>query len=202
MNQPLGAAVGNSVEVKECIELLRGEKPHGAEPVLDLSVELAGHMLVLANVADSVDDAKRQLRKALDSGAALERFQANVEAQGGDPRVCDNPAGVLPLVTQSFHVESPRSGFVSSINTSEIGHAIAAIGGGRVRIEDAIDPSVGFMAAVKIGTKVDRGDALGTVYCGDEAAARAAVERIRNAYSITEEPLANVPHLIREVINE
>jgi thymidine phosphorylase len=159
-------------------------------------------MLVLAHTADTVDQARATLRKALESGAALEKFRANVEAQGGDPRVCDDPEGVLPLVTQSFHVESPRSGFISSINTSEIGNAVAAIGGGRVRIEDMIDPAVGFIAAAKLGAKVERGHRIGTVYCRDRAAAEVAVERIRNAYFITERNESKVPQLIKEVVNE
>ena len=104
--------------------------------------------------------ARERLRGVLGSGAALECFRKNVEAQGGEPRVCDDPAEFLPLVTESFKVESPRSGFVTKVNTAEIGHAIAAIGGGRVRIDDTIDPTVGFMAEVKIGDRVNAGAPL------------------------------------------
>jgi pyrimidine-nucleoside phosphorylase len=202
MNQPLGQAVGNSLEVKECIELLRGEVVNGARPVLDLSVELAAHMLVLARLDDSLAAARSRLQQILESGKALECFRKNVEAQGGEPRVCDDPAKFLPLVRQSFKVESPRSGFVTKVDTAEIGHAIAAIGGGRVRIDDAIDPAVGFMAEIKIGEQVPAGALLGTVYGGDEARARAAVARIRNAYEIDDQPPREIPPLMREVINE
>jgi pyrimidine-nucleoside phosphorylase len=202
MNQPLGQAVGNSLEVKECIELLRGEVVNGARPVLDLSVELAAHMLVLARLDDSLAAARSRLQQILESGQALECFRKNVEAQGGEPRVCDDPAKFLPLVRQSFKVESPRSGFVTKVDTAEIGHAIAAIGGGRVRIDDAIDPAVGFMAEIKIGEQVPAGALLGTVYGGDEARARAAVARIRNAYEIDDQPPREIPPLMREVINE
>jgi pyrimidine-nucleoside phosphorylase len=202
MNQPLGQAVGNSLEIKECIELLRGEVVNGARPVLDLSVELAAHMLVLARLDDSLAAARSRLQQILESGKALECFRKNVEAQGGEPRVCDDPAKFLPLVRQSFKVESPRSGFVTKVDTAEIGHAIAAIGGGRVRIDDAIDPAVGFMAEIKIGEQVPAGALLGTVYGGDEARARAAVARIRNAYEIDDQPPREIPPLMREVINE
>jgi pyrimidine-nucleoside phosphorylase len=202
MNQPLGQAVGNSLEVKECIELLRGEVVNGARPVLDLSVELAAHMLVLSRLDDSLAAARSRLQQILESGQALECFRKNVEAQGGEPRVCDDPAKFLPLVRQSFKVESPRSGFVTKVDTAEIGHAIAAIGGGRVRIDDAIDPAVGFMAEIKIGEQVPAGALLGTVYGGDEARARAAVARIRNAYEIDDQPPREIPPLMREVINE
>src|SRR5205807_3286546 len=136
MNQPLGRAVGNANEVKECLDLLRGDVDDGARPVLDLSLELSAHMLVLARVADSIEAATSRLQRALGSGAALDCFRRNVEAQGGEPRVCDDPLGFLPLARESVKVESPRPGFISRVDATEVGHAIAAIGGGRVRIED------------------------------------------------------------------
>ncbi len=202
MNQPLGQAVGNSLEVKECIELLRGDVVAGARPVLDLSLELSAHMLVLARVDDSLEAARGRLQKILSSGEALECFRQNVEAQGGEPRVCDDPAKFLPLVAESFKVESPRSGFVTKVNAAEIGHAIAAIGGGRVRIDDAIDPTVGFIAEIKIGDRIGVGAALGTVYCRDESKAKEAALRIRSAYEIDTQSPKEIPQLMREVINE
>ena len=201
MNQPLGQAVGNSLEVKECIELLRGDVLAGARPVLDLSLELSAHMLVLARVDDFLEAARDRLQKILSSGEALECFRQNVEAQGGEPRVCDDPAKFLPLVAESFKVESPRSGFVNKVNTAEIGHAIAALGGGRVRIDDAIDPTVGFIAEMKIGDRIGNGAALGRVYCRDESRAKEAAQRIQAAYGISDQPLKELPQLIREVIN-
>ncbi len=132
----------------------------------------------------------------------MESFRRNVEAQGGDPRVCDEPENILPLVRESFKVESPRSGFITKVNTAEIGHAIAAIGGGRVRIDDTIDPSVGFMAEARIGDQTGSDTLLGTVYGRDESEAREAVKRIQAAYEIGDQPPTELPHLIREVINE
>ena len=202
MNQPLGQAVGNSLEVKECVELLRGEGTAGAQPVLDLSVELAAHMLVLSNVDESLDAARDRLRKIVSSGKALECFRQNVAAQGGEPRVCDDPAAFLPLVTESFKVESPRSGFVTKVNTSEIGHAIAAIGGGRVRIDDAIDPTVGFITQARIGDGLEEGAAIGIVYCRDHSSAEEAGKRIQAAYEIGAQSPQEIPQLLREVINE
>jgi pyrimidine-nucleoside phosphorylase len=202
MNQPLGAAAGNANEVKECLDLLRGDITAAARPVLELSVELSAQMLVLARVADSLDAARARLRNALDSGAALDCFRRNVEAQGGDPRVCDEPDRFLPLAQSSVKVESPRSGYIARVDTAEIGHAIAAIGGGRVRIEDSIDPSVGFIAEVKIGDKVAAGQTIGVVQCDHSAKAREAATRIQAAYEIGDEPPAEIPKLIKEVINE
>ncbi len=202
MNQPLGNAVGNSIEVKECVEILRGEMKPGAKPVLDLSLELSAHMLVLARVDETVAAARTRLEAALSSGRALETFRRNVEAQGGNPKVCDEPERVLPLADQSIRVESPRSGFISSIDTTEVGHAIAAIGGGRVRIEDAIDPTVGFMAEAKLGDEIQAGDSFGVIFCRDEAKSREAADRINAAYVVTADRPKEIPQLIKEVINE
>jgi pyrimidine-nucleoside phosphorylase len=201
MNQPLGRAVGHSLEVKECIALLRGEVDDGARPVLDLSIELSAHMLMLSHVDDSLGAARGRLENILSSGKALESFRQNVAAQGGDARVCDEPAKFLPLATESFKVESPRSGFVTKVNTADIGHAIAAIGGGRVRIDDEIDPAVGFVTDVGIGNRINAGASIGTVYCRDEAKASEAVRAIQAAYEIGDAPLEELL-LVKEVINE
>jgi pyrimidine-nucleoside phosphorylase len=202
MNQPLGRAVGNSVEVKECIDILRGELSDGVRPVLDLSLELSAHMLLLANVEQTIAAAHTRLQRVLESGEALERLRRNIAAQGGEPRVCDAPAAFLPLVSRSFKVESPRSGFIKSIDTTEIGHAIAAIGGGRVRIEDVVDPTVGFITEVVIGDRVKTGEAIGVVYCADEAKGREGARRIQTAYHVSEEGPAAPVRLIKEIINE
>ena len=202
MNQPLGRAVGNSIEVKECIDILRGELADGVGPVLDLSLELSAHMLLLADVEQTLTAAHTRLQRVLESGEALEYLRRNIAAQGGEPRVCDAPAAFLPLVSESFKVESPRSGFIKSVDTTEIGHAIAAIGGGRVRIEDVVDPTVGFIADMKIGDRVNAGEAIGVVYCADEAKGREGVRRIQTAYHISDEAPAALDNLIREIINE
>jgi pyrimidine-nucleoside phosphorylase len=202
MNQPLGQAVGNSLEVKECIQLLRGEGADGAQPVMELSLELSAHMLVLAHVDKTLEAARARLQEIVSSGEALECFRRNVEAQGGEPRVCDDPDKFLPLVTETFKVESPRSGFITKVDTAEIGHAIAAIGGGRVRIDDRIEPTVGFVAEVKIGDNVTAGTSFGQVYCRDEAKAREAAARIQSSYEVGDQPLSEIPALVKEVINE
>jgi pyrimidine-nucleoside phosphorylase len=202
MNQPLGRAVGNSLEVKECIEILHGDVAAAARPVLDLSLELSAQMLVLSNIEQTLESAYQRLQGVLESGAALECMRDNVSAQGGDPRVCDKPAAFLPLVSEFFKVESRRPGFITNINTAEIGHAIAAIGGGRVRIQDAVDPTVGFITDLKIGDQIGAGETIGIVYCADEGNAREAAERIQAAYQISDEPPAELNTLVKEVINE
>lgn len=202
MNQPLGRAVGNSLEVLECINILRGEVADAARPVLALSLELSAHMLVLANVEPTIEGAHHRLQNALDSGAALETLRRNIVAQRGEPRVCDDPEGFLPLVSECVKVESPRSGFITQVDTTEIGHAIAAIGGGRVRIEDVVDPTVGFVTEVKIGDQVAQGEALGVVYCADSTRGDAAAKRIRAVYTVSDDPPAEPQTLVKEIINE
>ena len=202
MNQPLGGAVGNSLEVEECIQILRGEANAAARPTLDLSLELCAHMLVLANVDATIEAGHARLQNVLDSGKALECLRSNIEAQGGDPRVCDAPGEFLPLVKETVKVESPRSGFITTIDTTEIGHAIAAIGGGRVRIEDTVDPTVGFTSELKLGDQVRAGEAIGIVYCADADAAAEAARRIQASYHIGDQSIAERPKLVKEIINE
>ena len=201
MNQPLGRAVGNSLEVEECINILRGEANEAAAPVLELSLELCAHMLMLANVDKTVEEARQRLQGVLESGKALECLQSNIAAQGGDPRVCDAPGDFLPLVRETVKVESPRSGFITRVDTTEIGHAIAAIGGGRVRIEDTVDPTVGFTSELKLGHRISAGEAIGIVYCADANAAAEAARRIQAAYHVGDEPPAGLK-LVKEIINK
>ncbi|HZH91083.1 MAG TPA: thymidine phosphorylase [Pyrinomonadaceae bacterium] len=201
MNQPLGRAVGHALEVQECIEILRGEAHAGAEPVAELSVELTARMVMLAGVEPTIEAARERVRRALASGAALESFRRNVEAQGGDPRVCDEPARLLQTSTlRAVKVESPRAGFITQVEAAEIGHAVSSIGGGRTRLEDKIDFQIGFVADAKIGDQTEAGDALGTLYCRDDAQGSAASARIRAAYTVGDESNGAPVELIKEVI--
>lgn len=200
MNQPLGSAVGNALETKECIDLLRGDVNDYTRPTLDLSIELAARMVALAKIEPSLDAARVRVQNALSSGAALELFRKNVEAQGGDAKVCDNPSSLIPLTMHVVDVESTHAGYVARVDAAEIGFAIGAIGGGRVRVEDEIDPSVGFLTEAKIGDRLEAGQRLGVLYCRSEAQAREASARICASYLIVDEASDNVPELIKEVI--
>ncbi len=201
MNQPLGRAVGHSVEVLECIKLLRNEVEEGARPVLDLSIELAARMVMLANLETTIEAARTRIKTVHETGAALETFRRNVEAQSGDAHVTDNPQGILPLTAKAIRVESPRSGFLTQVDAAEVGHAIAEAGGGRVRIEDKIDPRVGFVSEVKLGDEVRAGDPIGVVFCDDADRGQAAALRIQAAYQIGE-AAARAPELIKELIDK
>jgi pyrimidine-nucleoside phosphorylase len=199
MSQPLGRAVGHAAEVRECVELLRGEADGRARPVLDLSVELTARMVLLSGLEGSAEGARSRVLRALRSGEGLETFRRNVEAQGGDARVCDDPAGVLSAShVREVKVESPRSGFIVGVDAAEVGLAVVGLGGGRSRVEDEIDAAVGFLADVKIGDEVREGSPLGLLLCRDDGAAAAA--RIRRAYVVGDEPPAEPFRLVKDTI--
>ena len=200
MSQPLGLAVGNANEVRECIEIMRGEASDETRDVRDLSLELAARMVALSGPDGALDAARERVRRALDSGAALERFRRNVEAQGGDPRVCDDPARLSDLTVREVRVESEHAGYVVSVDAAEVGRAVAAVGGGRARVEDRIDYAVGYLARARVGQQVSAGEPLGLLYCRPGAHTEAAAARVRAAYVVGDEAPAHVPELIKEVI--
>ena len=200
MSQPLGSAVGNANEVQECLRVMRGEAGAEARDVRDLSLELAARMVALSGVAATLEEARARVGRALESGAALERFRRNVEAQGGDPRVCDDPRRLSDLTAAEVRVESEHAGYVEAIDAAEVGRAVSAAGGGRARVEDQIDHAVGYLARARVGQQVSAGEPLGLLYCRPGPAAEAAAARIRAAYRVGREAPGQVPALVREVI--
>jgi pyrimidine-nucleoside phosphorylase len=200
MSQPLGAAVGNANEVWECIAIMRGESGDEARDVRDLSLALAARMVALAGITSSLEEARAKVVRALESGAALERFRRNVEEQGGNPRVCDGPQMLTDLTVREVRVESEHAGYVEAIDASEVGRAVAAIGGGRLRVEDKIDPAVGYHARARVGQQVSAGEPLGLLYCRTGSQAETAAARIRAAYTVGDAAPNHVPELIKEVI--
>jgi pyrimidine-nucleoside phosphorylase len=201
MNQPLGQMVGHAAEVRECIEILRNDFSERARPTLNLSMELAARMVFLAKLESTLEAARARVERVLESGAALECFRDNIISQGGDARVCDEPQALLPLTPHEVKVESPRAGFIVGIRTDEIGLTVSALGGGRIRIEDKIDPAVGFRVEAQIGDEVAAGQALGLLYCRAQADGKEAVARIQSAYEIGDAPFAT-PTLIKEVFTK
>ncbi len=191
MDQPLGCAIGNALEVQESIDVLKGSGP---ADVRELTLALAGEMLVLAGLAPNVAEARASAERALQSGAALAKFRAIVEAQGGDPATIDDPSR-LPRAPHVEPVLAGAGGFVAAIDSYALGELVVHLGGGRVRKEDVIDPAVGIVLARKVGDRVDAGQPLAFVHTRDGAAdARAA---LAGAYRI--EPKAPVaPSLVLE----
>jgi pyrimidine-nucleoside phosphorylase len=203
MKQPLGRAVGNAIETHECISILRNEFDERARPVADLSIELTARMITLSGLESSLSSARARATRGLESGEAFELFKRNVQAQGGDPRVCDDPSQLLDLKLHEHRVESPRAGFVVKVDAAEIGNAVASIGGGRIHIDDEIDAAVGFLAGAMIGDELTSSDGvLGLLYCRDDSQAKEAGDRIRAAYEIGDEPPSTEYKLIKEVIDK
>jgi pyrimidine-nucleoside phosphorylase len=172
MDAPLGRAVGNSNEVIESIETLKGRGPKELE---DVSVRLATRMLVLSGVAASDADGETQVRAALASGAGLEKFRAIIEQQGGDPRVIDDYAR-LPMAKTTTDWTAPRTGFVTVMDAGLVGRAAVALGAGRDRIDAGVDHSVGIEVIAPIGTLVRAGDPVLRV--SSEDSARVATARL------------------------
>lgn len=201
MNQPLGKYVGNALEVYECIKLLQNESDNQTKQTLDLSIELTARMLVLAKAASSNKAAKAKIKEVMASGAALEKFQKNIKAQGGDPKVCDNPERLLEKGLLEVKIISPDTGFIAEIDTKEIGNAIALIGGGRFKVSDKIDFAVGYSCDKKIGDKVKEHESLGTLFCRNEAQAAKILAKLQMAYKIGAEKSVRKFELVKEIIS-
>jgi pyrimidine-nucleoside phosphorylase len=200
MSQPLGKFVGNALEVYECVKILRNDADAEMLMTLDLSVELAARMLVLCGIADTIQNSKLKIQNSLESGEALEKFKKNIEFQGGNPRVCDEPEILFDKDLIEFEIKSPGKGFVAEIDALAIGGAIVEIGGGRTRAEDSIDPAVGYACEKKIGDEVSENETVGILYCRSENQARQISEKLQNAYKISGEKPQNL-ELIREIVN-
>jgi thymidine phosphorylase len=199
MDEPLASAAGNALEVGYAIEHLTGDR---REPRFhEVTVALAAEMLLLGKLAGSVDEARGKIERAFASGAAAERFAKMVAALGGPRDLIENPAKHLasaPLVKPVF---AERPGIVQSVDTRAIGFAVVALGGGRSRPQDAIDPAVGIVALAGIGDEVGTSRPLGIVHARDEASLLAAQTRLRQAYRIGEAATDHGP-LVKDRVTE
>ncbi len=165
MDRPLGVACGNSIEVRESIEFLRGSPP---DDLATVTYALGAEMLLLSGTASSHDDAHTMMREAIASGRAADRFSAIIRAQGGDARVVDD-VSLLPTAPVKAEYRATRDGVVQHVTPRVIGHGIVALGGGRRAIKDVVDPRVGFDIFVKPNTVVTAGDVIAIVHAADEA---------------------------------
>ena len=177
MGEPLGSHVGNALEVKEAIDALSG-RVQG--PLLEVSLELGARMLLLADAAASVADAKQKLMDALESGRGLERLRAMITAQGGDPAVIDDPSG-FPAAAYEHDVVCMQDGWLYATDTEKIGIAAVLLGAGRETKESVIDPAAGIRLLKKAGDPVKKGDVLARLYAGDAAKFAAAEEKFHSA---------------------
>jgi pyrimidine-nucleoside phosphorylase len=178
MDEPLGHEIGNANEVREAIDVLRG---NGPADVRELTVRLGAEMLLLGRAAKTRAQAAAAIERAITSGDGLERFKLCVQLHGGDARVIDDPAR-LPRARRCQVVRSLLAGAVMAVDAGALGRAATLLGAGRLRKEDRVDPGVGLTLHVKQTAHVDRGDALCTVRYNDEARWRAARAMIQGAF--------------------
>lgn len=196
MSQPLGFAIGNALEVKEAIDTLKGEGP---EDLTELSLTLGSNMVYLAKKADSLEEARAMLEKAIADGSALESFKVFLAAQGGDASVVDRPEE-LPQAKYTFELEAKEDGYVSEIVADEVGTAAMILGAGRATKDSVIDLAAGLMLRKKIGDQVKKGDSLVTIYSNFEDVS-AVKEKLYENIILSSEKVEK-PVLIHQSITE
>ena len=189
MNQPLGWAVGNSIEVREAIATLHGEGPADFREHCWM---IAAEMLYLGGKAESVEAGVALAKETVASGAAWEKFRSLIKAQGGDLRYIDEPER-LPTAEIIEPVRAERADYVASTQANEIGLAVVALGGGREKKGAPIDHAVGVTMHVKVGDHVEAGEPLFTVHANDEEKYEAAAQRVRAAITLSDEPVEALP---------
>jgi pyrimidine-nucleoside phosphorylase len=194
MDRPLGRAIGNALELEEALQALEGKGP---DDLLTLTRTLATEMLLLGGVEPDETAARRRVDQALASGRALRKFRELVEAQGGNPAIVEDP-GALPQAAVVELFEAPEAGTVTAVDPLPLGHAVVAMGGGRTRLGDRIDHSVGFVVSARPGMRVARGEPVASVFARDEAGAQLGLAALREAirFDPAAEPL---PLILRKV---
>ena len=195
MDAPLGSTVGNALEVKECIDILKCGKNGNLE---SLSVALAARMVVLGDRAESLAEANLKVYDELRSGRGLRKLQEIIARQGGDPRVVDEP-GLLPRAPKQVLLRAERSGFVTGIDAEKVGRATMLLGAGRERVEDAVDHAVGAVLQVKPGEQVRAGTALAEVHYRGADRLPPALELLRQAWTIADDPVRQ-PSLLLDAL--
>lgn len=189
MNQPLGNAVGNALEVIEAVETLRD---HGPEDFLGHCLHVSAHMLVLGKRASDLSEARAMAEKAIADGSAFEKLRVLVEAQGGDVSYVDDTSK-FPRAQFIEVVPSPQSGYLSQIQARMIGEAAVVLGAGRARKGDPIDHAVGLMIHHKVGDQVERGEPLFTIHANDREKLEDVRQSVLSAHHFSEEPVERLP---------
>ncbi|HYO57936.1 thymidine phosphorylase [Archangium sp.] len=195
MNQPLGRAVGNALEVVEAVEMLRGRAP---ADYTEVTLALTAEMLVLGGKAATVAEARQKLAKAVADGSAVRKLKEIVQAQGGDSRVIDDYA-LLPRARSTMDVLAPQDGFVTVIDTEAVGLAAVVLGAGRQRVDSVIDPAVGFTLVRKEGEAVKAGEPVVRVHYNDPAPLEEVKARLVAAYHFGPQAPAPRPLVIERL---
>jgi pyrimidine-nucleoside phosphorylase len=189
MNQPLGQAVGNALEVREAIDALHDGGPHDFR---EHCLHVSAHMLVLGRRAPDLETGRHMAEKALADGSAFERFRVLVEAQGGDLAYVDDPERLEKAKLVEV-VPAPRSGYLSRIHARLIGEAAVVLGAGRARKGDPVDHAVGFIILHEVGDRVEQGQPLFTIHANDQAKLEEARRQVLEAHVFSAEPVDRLP---------
>ena len=195
MNQPLGRAVGNALEVREAIATLQGRGPAA---LTELCLTLGGYMVWLGGKAPDPDAGRRLVAQRLEAGDGLAMLRRLVAAQGGDPRAVDDPER-LPRARHREAFAAPRAGYLTAMDAAAVGAAAMVLGAGRARKDDPIDPAVGLVMCKRLGDRVEAGEPLVELHVNDRARLPAALERLQAAFTLADEP-ASPPPLIHAVV--
>jgi pyrimidine-nucleoside phosphorylase/thymidine phosphorylase len=198
MDQPLGRAVGNALEVAECIEVLEGKGP---ADLRELSLILSAWMFLLGKRVNTIDEGRDLSEKMIVSGIAREKFREMIRLQSGNAHVIDNPA-LLPQAMHRTEVKSPASGFVTAMMCEQFGTACVLLGGGRATKEDSVDPAVGLMVHKKVGDRVTVGEPLCTIHYNSPDRLAAALPLIEQGYTISTAALLHSRPLIHRIIGD
>ena len=198
MDEPLGFAIGNSLEVKEAIEVL---KNRGPEDLRNLCLILGSYMLKLGGVANSLEEGKDKLRKTIEEGRGYKKFKEMVIAQGGNPQVIDNTE-LLPLAEQNIKIKANESGYIQKMDSRAIGESATILGAGREKKESEIDLSVGIVLEKKVGDKVNTGEVLATVYFNSQERLKKAQEKLLSSFTISEEKTEKPPLVLATISKE
>ena len=182
MNQPLGYEIGNALEIKESIEVLKGKGP---EDITKLTFEIASIMIKMAKLANSRAEAFEMAEKAVKSGRALQKFSEIISAQGGDHKVLDDYS-LLPGYSDEINVYIDGEGYISSMDTDQIGISALQLGAGREKLDSIIDPGVGITILKKIGDYVKQGEAVAILKVNSKSKLKEAKIRLKNAYHLSD----------------
>ncbi|HVK65019.1 MAG TPA: thymidine phosphorylase [Polyangium sp.] len=195
MSTVLGRAVGNAIETREAIDVLKGSGP---DDLVECTLALGAEMLVLGDAASSIEDAREKLRDAITSGRGARVFERMIEAQGGDPAVVEDPLR-LPRAPETVLVPSEADGFVAAIDPLEIGLAAVAMGAGRTRADQKVDHAVGIEILAPRGAGVRRGEPLARLHVRSAVAAEAVADRVQSAFRVSSAPEASPPLLLGRI---
>jgi pyrimidine-nucleoside phosphorylase len=193
MNQPLGAAVGNALEVREAIDTLRGGGP---DDFRAHCLTIGGKMVELAGKADNLKSAKALLKKSLENGQAWDKFVEWITAQSDDRHQLENPH-TLPQASLVELVEAPQTGYVAGVDAAEVGKTGVELGGGREKKDDPIDYTVGIICQAKVGARLSQGDPLFIIHANNQQKLDAARQRLLNAVTWSDRPVSVPPHTLK-----